>query len=228
MENIETIKDGILAAKKAKDIPEIKINEVNVLFLDISSNCTGYAIAKFNIGSRSETVTITKCGCLWFGSDWDHQEKYSYMYNAILTYFELVESIDFIVHEQYAVNKDRMSGVMVIPEMIGAIKVAAKENGVRVDSFTPQSWRSQIGLKPIKTEDGKKDFKTPCKEIMNSLFGSIPQYVVSNITNNNRTTPSDLYDALGLCLGWLKKHGYNNIDYSKLQFNTHIGSLDNI
>lgn len=230
MENIETLKQGIEHSKKQKGIAEIKIKTVNVLFLDVSSTCTGYTIASLNLGDRSEFVTIKKAGCLWFGSDWDHQTKYSYIFNAILTYFEVVEQIDLIIHELYSINKDRMMGVLVVPEMIGAIKVAAKENGVRVDSIPVQTWRAQIGLKPDtkSNKDGKnvRDYKAPCKKIMDNLFKNIPEEVTSNITKKNRTTPSDVYDALGVCLGWLKKNGYNKIVYDKCEYNGHIGNIE--
>lgn len=230
MENLETIKQGIEKAKKQKGMAEIHIKTVNILFLDVSSTCTGYAIASLNLGDRSEAVTIKKAGCLWFGADWDHQTKYSYIFNALLTYFEVVEQIDLVIHESYSVNKDRMAGVMVVPEMIGAIKVAAKENGVRVDSLPPQTWRAQIGLKPDSTvgKDGKskRDYKTPCKVIMDKLFGNIPTEVISNITKKNRATPSDLYDALGVCLGWLKKNGYGKIVYNKCEYNSHIENIE--
>lgn len=227
MENLETLKYEVEKAKKQKGITELKIKTVNVLFLDVSSTCTGYAIASMDLGDRSQPVVIKKAGNLWFGSDWDHQTKYSYIFNAILTYFEIVEQVDLIIHEQYSVNKDRMSGVMVLPEMIGAIKVAAKENGVKVDSIPPQTWRAQIGLKPVVNTAGKKDYKGPCKDIMNKLFKNIPEEVTSNITKKNRATPSDLYDALGVSLGWLKKNGYSKIVYDKLEYNQHIGSIEN-
>lgn len=230
MENLETVRQGIEQARKAKGEAQVLIKLISVLFLDVSSTCTGYTVATFNLGDKAAPVTIKRAGCLWFGSDWDHQTKYSYIFNAVLTYFEVVEQVDFIVHEQYSVNKDRMAGVMVVPEMIGAIKVAAKENGVRVDCIPPQTWRAQIGLKPatVVGADGKtkRDYKGPCKVIMNKLFGSVPEEVISNITKKNRATPSDVYDAMGVCIGWLKKNGYNNIVYDQVEYNSHIGALE--
>src|SRR5690242_18342669 len=105
MENLETIKQSIEKAKKQKGMAEIHIKTVNVLFLDVSSTCTGYAIAAMNLGDKSEAVTVKKAGCIWFGADWDHQTKYSYIFNALLTYFEIVEQIDLVIHESYSVNK---------------------------------------------------------------------------------------------------------------------------
>lgn len=231
MPELTDIAQSIEEAKRSKGIPEVLLKTINVLFLDVSSTCTGYTIAEFDISDKKAPVKITKSGVLWFNDEWDHPTKYAYIFNAILTYFEVVERIDLIIHEQYSVNKDAMNGVMVVPEMIGAIKVAAKENGVKIDSILPQTWRSQTGVKPIvtpnpKTGKNKRDYKTPCKDIMKDLFKNIPDTMVSNITNKNRATPSDLYDSMGVAIGWLKKNGYTNLVYNKCEYNTHIGAMN--
>jgi len=230
MPELNDLAQQIEESKRSKGIPEVLLKTVNVLFLDVSSTCTGYTIAKFDISDKKAPVTITKAGVLWFDDDWDHPTKYSYIFNAVLTYFEVVEQIDMIIHEQYSVNKDKMAGVMVVPEMIGAIKVAAKENGVKIDSILPQTWRSQVGVKPVVTltSAGKKkrDYKAPCKDIMVKAFKNIPENIVSNITNKKRATPSDLYDSMGVAVGWLKKNGYTNLVYDKCEYNTHLGAMN--
>lgn len=227
MAEIDELSAEILEAKKAKGIPEVLVKNVNVLFLDVSSTCTGYAVASLDVSDKKSPVLIKKAGILWFNDEWDHPTKYSYIFNAILTYFEVVENIDLIIHEQYSVNKDKMAGVMVVPEMIGAIKVAAKENGVKISSILPQTWRAQTGIKPVtktsKTGKNSRDYKTPCKDLMNTLFKNIPDTSISNITGKSRATPSDMYDALGVCVGWLKKNGYTKLVYDKCEFNQHIG-----
>lgn len=210
-------------------IPQVKLGDCNVLFLDISSTCTGFAVASVNFVDKSSVVK--KAGAIWFNDNWTHQQKYSYLFNAVLSYFEVVEGVDLIVHETYSVNRDKMSGVLVIPEMVGAIKVAAEENRVRVVDIPPQTWRSQLGMKPIiipptkKGGKAKRDYKTPCKDLMNKLFGGIPERSMSNITMKERNTPSDLYDALGVCLGWLRKNNIIKVDYSQCKYNDHVGAL---
>lgn len=222
MDDFDEISKQILEEKKAKGIPEILVKNVNILFLDVSSTCTGYTIANLDISDKKAPVIIKNAGVLWFDAEWDHPTKYSYIFNAILTYFELVENIDLIIHEQYSINKDRMSGVMVVPEMIGAIKVAAKENGVKIDSFAAQSWRSELKIKPVVVNK-KRDYKTPCKDLIKTLFTNIPDSLLSNITGKNRAVPSDLYDSMGLCLGWLYRNNYKKIIFNKCLYNTHIG-----
>lgn len=213
--------------KIAEGIPEVYLKNVNCLFLDASSSCTGYTIVNFDISDKKAKAKVSKAGVLWFNDDWEHGQKYSYLYNAILNYFDILEQIDLIVYEQYSINKDKMSGSLVLPELIGCVKLAGQESGIQVDSILPQTWRAQTGVKPItKSVNGKnkRDYKTPCIVLMKSLFKNFPDQSMSNITGKSRTTPSDLADSLGVAIGWLKKNGFHNIDYSECLFNPHIGA----
>lgn len=216
LKDLEALKKDIKGEDDA-----VRIDTVNILFLDISSSCTGYSIA--NVDFVTKKAKFKSAGCLWLDPDWCHQEKYSYMFNAILTYFWVVESIDYIVVEQYSVNPKKMMGINVVSEMQGAIKTAAWENGVKVASILPQSWRSLLGIKPIKNKDGTKDYKTPTKDKVLE-YTKVPDELISNITKNNRQTPSDVYDAIAIGLAWLKKFGLTNIDCSSMKYNTHIGA----
>lgn len=209
-----------LDIEKETGKPGINIQEVNILFLDISSSCTGYSVAKVDFTNK--TAVFSKAGCLWLDPEWHHQEKYSYMYNAIVNYFWIVENSDYIIAEQYSVNPNRMMGVNVVSEMQGAIKAAAWENGVKVNSILPQSWRSALGIKKIKDAKGASDWKTPTKDYVNK-HTPVPPEVISNITNKARQTPSDLYDALAIGMGWLTKFGITKIKFTDMKFNPHIG-----
>lgn len=195
---------------------------IRVLFLDISSSCTGYAIA--NLDFKTKKANIDKAGCIWLNQDWTHQEKYSYMSNAISNYFWVAEGIDYIVAEQYSINPNRMAGVSVVPEMQGAIKAAAWENGVKVSSILPQTWRSVLGIKPVINPDKTKDYKTPAKDYVNTLT-TVPVEVVSNLTGKLRVTPSDVYDAICIGLAWSKKLGFT-IHADKIKWDSHIGVLN--
>lgn len=204
-----------------------KVTNVNVLFLDISSTCTGYAIASVNF--ETKTAEMTKAGCLWFDDSWSHQEKYLYAFDAIQNYFWVVEKVDFIVVEAYSVNPSKMSGVNVVSEMQGSIKTAAQSNGVKVTSMLPQSWRSILRIKPnvAPGKNGKnvRDYKLPTKECV-LTYMSVPDKVTSNITGNLRTTPSDVYDSLAIALAWLKKFGIQHIHAKKVVFDGHIGVVN--
>ena len=219
--------------KDIKSIDDLKneikdgqyVTSINVLFLDVSSSCVGYSI--FSLDFAGKKSVLTKAGCLWLDTNWEHAEKYSYMFNALTNYFWTVEQIDYIVVEQYSINPKKMVGVAVVPEMMGVVKCAANENGVKVNSILPQSWRSILGIKPDVTVNAKgkkeRDFKEPAKRLVDSLF-TVPAQVVSNITKNNRQTPSDLYDAVCVGLAWTKKIGFVTTDVSNVKINDHIGT----
>lgn len=221
MKNMEKEnKDELTKILEEIDKTAERIESINVLFLDISSDCTGYAI--HNINFKEKKSTLTKAGALWFNQKWDHQTKYIYMYYAISVYFWIVEKIDYIVIEQYSINPEKLMGVLVVPEMTGVIKCAAAENGIKVSSIYPQTWRSLLEIKRQKDESWKDAAKRKILEILN-----VPPKTVSNITGEKRNTPDDLYDAIGISIGWLTKIGINTIDLTKVEYNTHIGIIDN-
>lgn len=206
-------------------IPEVKLGDSRILFLDVSSSCTGYTIA--GVDFLNKKATLLKAGCIWLDPNWEHAKKYDYMYNAVQVYFDVVEQADHIIVEQYSVNPDKMSGVLVSPEMHGAIKAAAYSNGVKVTSILPQSWRSILKIKPtVELVGGKKkrDFKEPTKnKVLESV--TVPPTVTSNITKKERQTPSDVYDAIAICLAWLTKNEFK-INTKDCEFNGHIGALN--
>jgi len=206
---------------------EIPLGDCTFLYLDVSSTCTGYVVTGLDFLKKK--AYIKSAGVIWFNPKWTHQEKYHYLFSAIVNYFWIVENVDYIVHESYAINTNQKQGIMVVPEMIGSVKVAAWENGVRVDDIPPQTWRSQLGIKPnIIQKPGqkaKREYKLPTK-IYVEKFMDVPETSISNITNKERKTPSDLYDAVGVCLGWLKKYGFKINKPRDYKFNNHIGIVD--
>ena len=223
MGKLETLED----VKKDIDAEE-GIKEVNILFLDVSSTCTGYSIMKVNFHTKS--IQLTSCGSLWLNKKtWKDQERYSYLFHAICGYFWIAKQVDYIVYEQYSINPKKMVGVQVLPELMGVIKVAAEENGVGVSSILPQTWRAQLGIKPNVTMDknGKKkrDYKQPTKEKVLESF-ELPETSISNITGKERATPSDLYDAIAIGLGWAEKYGLGTLVKGDFEFNPHLGALE--
>lgn len=209
--NLDQIKDEL-------NIPEIKLNNCHILFLDISSTCTGYAIASVDFTKKA--ATLTKAGCVWLDNDWTHQEKYCYMAEAIRGYFWIVEAIDYIVVESYSINPRKMTGVNVVSEMQGAIKASAWDNGVKVVSIPPQSWRATLKIK--KNSEG--DYKSPTKSKVLE-YADVPEEVVSNLTHKMRKTPSDVYDAMAIAIAWLERFGIKDLHTQSVQFNTHVGAI---
>lgn len=219
--DIDSLKEELEIDKTAQ-----QVTHVNILFMDISSTSTGYSIMSVDLNNKK--ATLTKAGNFWFDPAWSHQEKYSYMLHAVSTYFWIVEKIDHIIVEAYSVNPNKMMGVNVVSEMQGVVKAAAWENGVKVNSILPQTWRSQLGIKAktVPGKDGKKkrDYKEPTKSKV-LQYTQVPEKVMSNITNNERQTPSDVYDSIAIGLGWLKKFGITKVDTKNVEYNSHIGTM---
>ncbi len=201
-----------------------KVEDVNMLFLDLSSNCTGYTLVTVNFAHRK--ATLINAGVIWFDSSMVNQDKYHYIFNAVTNYFNIVGQIDFCVAEAYMINHNKMMGSQVGPEMHGALQVALAEIGVKYSNILPQVWRSVLGIKPNVSLNAKgkkeKDYKTPTKAYIDKIIPNIPQTIKSNVTNNLRATPSDLYDSLAIALGFMTKLGITNWDASKLQVQSPI------
>jgi Holliday junction resolvasome RuvABC endonuclease subunit len=204
-----------------------KVEDVNMLFLDLSSSCTGYTLAQVNFTKKK--ATMINAGVIWFDSSMNNQDKYHYIFNAVTNYFNIVGQIDFCVAEAYMINHKKMMGSQVGPEMHGALQVALAEIGVKYSNILPQVWRSALNIKANVSINAKgkkeKDYKTPTKNYIDGLIPNIPQSIKSNVTSNPRATPSDLYDALAISLGFLTKLGITNWDVSKLDVQSPIDML---
>lgn len=205
--------------------PETDSGDSYRLFLDLSSTCTGYVIARME-GRR---CIIARAGVMWFPTDCPNGLKYHQMHQAVGEFYT-VNAVTDIIYESYHVNPAQVGNSLVVPEMIGAMKAACHDvwgMPIGYEDFSPTAWRGKIGIQPIKTPKLDKsgnqvykktkkgmqpvvdrDFKTPVINYMDKLFeGQIPKTLKSNVTGNLRATPNDLYDAFGVCVGWHKKFG---------------------
>jgi Holliday junction resolvasome RuvABC endonuclease subunit len=200
-----------------------KIENVNLLFLDLSSQATGYSIANCNFSQKS--ANFTDAGVIWFNNEWDHQEKYHYLYRAITTYFDIVKHIDYCVAEAYKINTKRLMGCQVSAEMHGSLMSSLAEVGTKYTSLHAQSWRKQLNIHAIKDSKGRRNFKEPTKQKILTLV-DVPEEITSNITNNKRQTSSDLYDSLGLGIGYLKQLNFKTITFNNIQFQSHVGAIE--
>lgn len=194
---------------------ETRVGDARLLFLDMSSNCTGYALAEVNF--KTKRANFINCGAIWFSKDWDNQEKYHYIFNAITNYFNVVGKIDYCVAEAYMINSKRMSGCQVGPELHGVLQVALAEIGIKYKSVAVQTWRKHLGIK--KNSEG--DFKNPCK-LKIEEYVKLPETITSNITKVERTFPDDISDALGIGLGFLIKLGIKNFNLKNMKFQENI------
>lgn len=206
--------------------PEVEMGESYRLFLDLSSSCSGYCIAKM----EGRKCIIARLGAMWFPTDCPNGQKYYQMQQAVSEFYT-VNAVTDIIYESYHVNPNQVGNSLVVPEMIGAVKAACFDvfgMPIGCEDFSPTAWRGKLGIQPIKTpkldkmgnpllkksragrmmEVTERDYKTPTINYMDIVFdGQLPKTLKSNITGNFRAVPNDMYDALGVCLGWHKKFG---------------------
>jgi len=169
---------------------------------------------------------------MWFPNDCENGQKYYQMQQAIGEFYT-VNAITDIIYEAYHVNPNQVGNSLVVPEMIGAVKAACYDifgMPIGIESLSPTAWRGALGIKAAKTpkldKDGKptfrksrsgcmmevveRDYKTPTIGYVDKMLNNqIPKQLRSNITGNARSTPNDLYDSIGLCMGWHSKFGVN-------------------
>lgn len=209
---------------------EDKVSQSNLedtyrAFFDLSSTCTGYVVAKM----EGRKCTISRAGVMWFGDNWEHGRKYFQLQSFITDQLYVVNAITDVIYEQYNIDPKNVGNCLVVPEMIGALKACLYDIAsmpLGCESIPPTAWRKKLGVTSDKTlavdkfghqiltSSGKlkytNDWKSPVIRYMNDLFpGLIPQKLVSNVTGKTRAVPNDLYDALGVCIGWHKKFGCN-------------------
>jgi hypothetical protein len=187
----------------------------NILFLDISSSCTGYAIGNLDMGLK--VGNILKAGVIWFDDKWTHGQKYNYLTSFIMNKCYVEDGIFDIVVESYMVNTRKMCGTLVIPEATGAIKSICYETNppLGFEQIYPQTWRSVLKIKKNDKFAGSKGWKMPAKEWVDTTFpGKVPDKVISNITKKERPTPYDIYDVICIASAWLYKKNATNIVFS--------------
>lgn len=208
-----------------ENAPEQDVGDSYRVFLDMSSTCTGYSIAKL----EGRKCTISRCGVMWFPTSWTNAQKYHHIHQSIGEFYS-INAVTDVIYESYHVNPNQVGNSLVVPEMIGAMKAATCDvwgQPMGTEELSPTAWRGILGIKPIKTpkldKNGKqvftkksnrpqfdRDYKTPTKNYVNNLLNNqIPATLISNVTGKERATPSDLYDSLAICIAWHMKLGVN-------------------
>ena len=165
-----------------------------ILFLDISSTCTGIVVA-----SKEGKIVHHKIDAMWFEKDEIMDQKCRRIYRTVIN-IDADFKLEQVVFERYSANMNRRSGMLVCPMLQGAVLAAIGKLEIKYDEITPQTWRKNCGIKKGKGE-GNNKWKIPTKEYFDKKM-IIPEKIESNITGKLRQTPFDLYDALGICEGF--------------------------
>lgn len=217
-----------LNQEQLDNAPEIDSGDAYRLFLDISSTCTGYTVARID----GKKCYISRLGVMWFGADWENGKKYHHMHQAVGEFYT-TNAVTDIIYEAYHVNPNQVGNSLVVPEMIGAMKAACYDIfglPIGTEALSPTAWRGILGIKADKTpkldkagkptykksRSGKmmeiveRDYKTPTAGYLQGLFNNqLPAQLKSNITGGLRQTPSDFFDSMAICIAWSKKFGCN-------------------
>jgi hypothetical protein len=198
-----------------------RVDWITLLFVDLSSSCTGFASAEVNF--HTKTAKFTSAGSLWIPKI-EQEHKCSYMYNAFVNYFNIVTRTDFVVMEKYSINPKKMMGVLVTPELHGAVKAALSEAGIKFSYVYPQSWHSGLD---IKKDKANKDWKGPTKQKVLE-YVQVPEKVTNNLTHKERNTSSDIYDSIAIGIYFLQKLNIKNLDFSNITWQPHVGVLSEV
>ena len=212
--------------KQEREKNSVYIDQTRILFLDPSSSCTGFAMVAINYVKKE--AEIISAGPLWFNDKWDEGKKLRYIFSAIRNYFFILnQGVSEIVCEEYFFPmgpQAKIKGSMVVPEMIGVVCLAAADEEPPLDflKVSAQAWRKLLEIKPDQTpmldKAGKpvlnkrgapkmsKDYKSPVARFVKTYL-DIPDKFESNITGNERQTPNDVTDVLGMAIAVLKSRG---------------------
>ena len=180
------------------------IADQNVLFLDLSSSCSGWCVANFNKEKRQ--TDILDYGAFWFVDD----DTLGFKYNKVAKFIkELCKlwKIKTVLSEAYFSNPYKSMGTNVVAELHGVIRSELynlEEIPVWLET-PPQTWRSAgLGVKKDASKAGSSAWKFPTKirveEVLNFKF---PEKIKSNLNDKMRKMPTDVIDAIGICIGYL-------------------------
>jgi len=175
-----------------------------IIVLDPSTSHLSYVY----LDLHKDKAVISRVGMLWTKDAWGMGQKLDYMHNALDALVE--EDLDEYHTEAYFVHFSRPVGISAIPTINNIFKmiIFRKTGKELLKEISPTSWRKTLGIK-AEIIKGKKDFKVPTKNVVESLVGKVPEEITSNITGKLRATPHDVTDAMAISLAIAKEKGYN-------------------
>ena len=189
-----------------ENIDKVFIDKTRIVFLDQSSNCTGFAV--WSIDYNTRVATLESAGPLWFNDKWGIGKSLAYFFNALRSYIFIVKGgvTEVVAEEYFFPMGSKVMGSTVIPKFLGVAQLATADEDPALDytEISASKWRGILGVKPDKiplfdkegkpvldkrgNQKSKKDYKTPVERYVKQ-FINIPDTFQSNITGNNRTTP---------------------------------------
>jgi hypothetical protein len=220
---------------------KVYIDSTRIVFLDQSSNCTGFAV--WSVDYNRKSARLESAGPIWFNDKWGTGKSLAYFFNALRSYIFIVQGgvTEVVAEEYFFPMGNKVRGSIVVPKFLGVAQLSAHDEDPALDymEISASKWRGLLGVQPDKTpavdSEGKailtkngnqkmtKDYKEPVKRLVKSLI-NVPDTFRSNITGNDRNTPSDVHDSLGMSIAVLKNRGITRFTEAPHWNELHLGA----
>jgi len=188
-----------------------------VLSVDPSASHLAFTISEIDPGN---SLKIVEVGMIWADSKWELGQRLNYMYNC-LEYLITGFDIDSITTEAFFSNPKMKMGQNIIPTINHFMQVIIYKSGkvISYEEISPSAWRKVLGIK-ADIVGNKRDFKAPTKRIVQTKIGALPDEIISNITGNLRSLPTDVPDSIAMSIYVGLEHNVRTLDVdSKLCYN---------
>lgn len=169
-----------------------------IMVVDPSGSHLAYTICEIN--PITNKLVILDVGMIWTTDKWSLGQRFTYVFNC-LELLARESDIDHIFTEAYFSSPNFRSGTHIIPTINHIMQMIAyqSDKDITYEEISPSAWRKPLAIK-ADIKEGKKDFKTPTKRKVEEVLGKLPEEIVSNITGNNRSLPTDVPDALAISI----------------------------
>jgi Holliday junction resolvasome RuvABC endonuclease subunit len=168
------------------------------MVVDPSGSHLAYTICE--VDPITSKLVILDVGMIWTTDKWNLGQRFTYIFNCL----ELIvreADVDHIFTEAYFSSPNFRSGTHIIPTINHIMQMIAyqSDKDITYEEISPTAWRKPLAIK-ADVKEGKKDFKGPTKKRVEESLGRLPEEVISNITGNFRSLPTDIPDALAISL----------------------------
>jgi len=196
--------------------PRLEDKDQKFLVCDPSASHLSYVLCEYD--SKAKELFISAVGMLWTKADWSRGNRFLYMNRAFETIIQSRYIPTTICSEQYFIAGSKFgAGVAVIPIINGLLEMNCAQFNLKYLEVPPPSWRSTLGIKFIKDASGKRDYKTPTKDMVLKSI-QVPEEIESNITRKPRATPHDMFDALAITLAMAKELNVKKVTVDNAAF----------
>lgn len=192
-----------------------------ILAIDPSGEHLAYTFISVDLNANK--AVITDSGMIWTKGTFTRGQRFEYMLKSLewlMTKSSYTPTK--IITEQFFINPRLRMGVAVIPIINGFIEMLCSKHSIEYNELPPPSWRKELNIKPVYDAKGKRDYKTPTKQVVENTIKSLPATVLSNVTLKERATPHDLTDSLAIGIAFCYKNNIKSISLNNNAFSAII------